>query len=148
MSSAPDLLIVWMARNVDREQLPPNRTVVQFDFRDPAKRYWMVLEPSEASVCIQHPGFDVDLEVKVDTATLYRVYLGARRVGRRDPRTPADSERPEGAPARVLTLVCLGARSHPQAAGLTSAAGRRRDSRGPRGCGSNSLRSERPAPAP
>jgi DNA-binding HxlR family transcriptional regulator len=72
----PDLLIVWMARHVDRDQLPPARTVVQFDFRDPIKRYWMVLEPSEVSVCLQHPGFDVDLAVTVDTATLYRVYLG------------------------------------------------------------------------
>ena len=72
----PDLLIVWMARHVDRRQLPPDRTVVQFDFRDPAKRYWMVLEPSEVSVCLQHPGFDVDLNVSADTATLYRVYLG------------------------------------------------------------------------
>jgi DNA-binding HxlR family transcriptional regulator len=72
----PDLLIVWMARHVDREQLPLDRTVVQFDFRAPAKRYWMVLEPSEVSVCLQHPGLEVDLEVTVDTATLYRVYLG------------------------------------------------------------------------
>jgi DNA-binding HxlR family transcriptional regulator len=72
----PDLLIVWMARHADREQLPPDRTVIQFDFREPAKRYWMVLDPSEVSVCLQHPGFDVDLKVTVDTATLYRVYLG------------------------------------------------------------------------
>jgi DNA-binding HxlR family transcriptional regulator len=72
----PDLLIVWMARHVDRDQLPSDRTVVQFDFRDPTKRYWMVLEPSEVSVCLQHPGFDVDLSVTADTATLYRVYLG------------------------------------------------------------------------
>jgi DNA-binding HxlR family transcriptional regulator len=72
----PDLLIVWMARHVDRRLLPPNRIVVQFDFRDPKRRYWMVLEPAEVSVCLQHPGFDVDLEVLVDTATLYRVYLG------------------------------------------------------------------------
>jgi len=77
----PDLLIVWMARHVDREQLPADRTVVQFDFRHPAKRYWMVLEPSDVSVCLQHPGFDVDLEVKVDTATLYRVYLGRAELG-------------------------------------------------------------------
>jgi len=34
-----DLLIVWMARHVHREQLPPGRTVLQFHFRDPAKRY-------------------------------------------------------------------------------------------------------------
>ncbi len=72
----PYLLIVWMARHVDREQLPPDRTVVQFDFCDPAERYWMVLEHSEVSVCLQHPGFDVNLQVTVDTATLYRVYLG------------------------------------------------------------------------
>jgi DNA-binding HxlR family transcriptional regulator len=77
----PDLLIVWMARHVDRERLPAERTVIQFDFRDPAKRYWMVLEPSDVSVCLQHPGFDVDLEVRVDTATLYRVYLGHAELG-------------------------------------------------------------------
>ena len=58
-----------------------DRTIVQFDFRDPAKRYWMVLEPSEVSVCLQHPGFDVDLKVRVDTATLYRVYLGRVELG-------------------------------------------------------------------
>ena len=72
----PYLLTVWMARHVDRERLPPDRTVVQFEFRDPKGRYWMVLEPSEVSVCIQPPGFDVGLEVLVDTRTLYRVYLG------------------------------------------------------------------------
>jgi DNA-binding HxlR family transcriptional regulator len=76
----PYLLIVWMARHVDRRRLPRDRTVVQFDFRDPKQRYWMVLEPSEVSVCLQHPGFDVDLAVVVDTATLYRVYLGRARL--------------------------------------------------------------------
>ena len=77
----PYLLVVWMARHVDRRQLPPNRTVVQFDFRDPKQRYWMVLEPAEVSVCLQHPGFDVDLGVTVDTTTLYRVYLGQAELG-------------------------------------------------------------------
>jgi DNA-binding HxlR family transcriptional regulator len=77
----PSLLIVWMARHVDRRRLPPARTVVQFDFRDPERRFWMVLEPAEVSVCLQHPGFDVDLEVVVDTATLYRVYLGRADLG-------------------------------------------------------------------
>jgi DNA-binding HxlR family transcriptional regulator len=77
----PDLLIVWMARHVDRRRLPPNRTVVKFEFRAPKRRYWIVLEPAEVSVCLQHPGFDVDVEVSVDTATLYRVYLGRVEVG-------------------------------------------------------------------
>src|SRR5262245_58308578 len=77
----PDLLIVWVARHVDRAQLPPGRTVVKFEFPDLKRRYWMVLEPSEVSVCLQHPGFDVDLEVTVDTSTLYRVYLGRAELG-------------------------------------------------------------------
>jgi DNA-binding HxlR family transcriptional regulator len=77
----PYLLIVWMARHVERRRLPPDRTVVQFDFRDPTARYWMVLEPSDVSVCLQYPGFDVDLEVTVDTATLYSVYLGRVELG-------------------------------------------------------------------
>lgn len=77
----PLLLIVWMARHVDHDELPTDRTVVQFNFRSPAKRYWMVLEPSDVSVCLQHPGFEVDLEVTVDTATLYRVYLGRAELG-------------------------------------------------------------------
>ena len=54
---------------------------MKFEFRDPKRRYWMVLEPSEVSVCLQHPGFDVDLEVTVDTSTLYRVYLGRAELG-------------------------------------------------------------------
>jgi hypothetical protein len=41
----------------------------------------MVLEPSEVSVCLQHPGFDIDLKLGVDTATLYRVYLGRAELG-------------------------------------------------------------------
>ncbi len=77
----PYLLTVWMARHVDRPRLPPNRTVVQLDFRGPKQRYWMVLEPAEVSVCLQHPGFDVDLTVDVDTAALYRVYLGRAELG-------------------------------------------------------------------
>jgi DNA-binding HxlR family transcriptional regulator len=77
----PSLLIVWIARHVDRRALPPGRTVVQFDFRAPKRRYWMVLEPSEVSVCLQHPGFDVDLAVTADTAVLYRIYLGRAELG-------------------------------------------------------------------
>jgi DNA-binding HxlR family transcriptional regulator len=77
----PYLLTVWMARHVECRRLPPNRTVIRFDFGDREHRYWMVLEPSEVSVCIQHPGFDANLEVNVDTATLYRVYLGRADLG-------------------------------------------------------------------
>jgi hypothetical protein len=34
-------------------------------------------------MCLRHPGFDVDLEVTVDTAKLNRVYLGRAELGAR-----------------------------------------------------------------
>jgi DNA-binding HxlR family transcriptional regulator len=77
----PSLLIMWLARHVDYQQQPPDRTVVQLDFRDPRRRFRMVLEPSEVSVCLQFPGFDVDLAIVADTATLYCVYLGRAALG-------------------------------------------------------------------
>ena len=55
-----------------------------WSFTEPPRgqdRQASVVEPSEVSVCLQHPGFDVDLEVNVDTTTLYRVYLGRAELG-------------------------------------------------------------------
>jgi hypothetical protein len=77
----PDFIMVWMARDVDRGELPEGRTVIQFDFPDVRKRYWMVLEAEEASMCPKHPGFDVDLSVSVDTVTLYDLFLGKLDLG-------------------------------------------------------------------
>lgn len=73
----PQLLLWWVRRSIHRELLPPERTVVQFDFRG-AKRLtaWLVMEPSDVSLCLHHPGFDVDLFVTADTAAFYRVWFG------------------------------------------------------------------------
>ncbi len=59
-----------MARHVDRPRLH-QRTVVQFDFRDPKQRYLDGARAPEVSVCLQHPGSTIDLGVSVDTGTLY-----------------------------------------------------------------------------
>ena len=77
------------SRPVDRLDGPPRRSRAASPephrgpvrLSRPQAAYWMVLEPSEVSVCLQHPGFDVDLEVTVDTTTLYRVYLGRAELG-------------------------------------------------------------------
>ena len=48
---------------------------------------WLVLEPDDVSVCLQHPGFDIDLLLTADLAALYRVwgrretFAGALRCG-------------------------------------------------------------------
>lgn len=72
----PDLVMGWIARHTDPERLPETRTVVQFDCRAPKRRYWLVLEPSEVSVCREAPGFDADLVVQADVEQLYGLYYG------------------------------------------------------------------------
>jgi len=75
----PDLLMRWISRHVANEQLPGRRVVAQFEFPVPrARRYWLVLEPDEASVCLHDPGFDTDVFVTADTEALYGVYMGRR----------------------------------------------------------------------
>jgi DNA-binding HxlR family transcriptional regulator len=70
----PALLMWWMRRRVQRNQLPPQRLVVQFDFRGQRTgSYWLVMKPAEVSVCLQHPGFSIDLLVTADIAACYQV---------------------------------------------------------------------------
>jgi DNA-binding HxlR family transcriptional regulator len=94
----PIVLLWWMRRRVRFDRLPRGRIVLEFAFRGaPRPRYWLVVERSDASVCLRHPGFDVDLAVAADIAAFYRVWLGhstlAEAVRRREIRldgSPAD----------------------------------------------------------
>lgn len=72
----PVLLLWWMRGRVHHDALPPRRIVVRFQFWGVHERYWLVLEPSDASLCLKDPGLDVDLVVSADLATLYEVWLG------------------------------------------------------------------------
>lgn len=73
----PLLLMVWMRSRVCRENLPPGRIVVEFRFPETRPRdYWMVFTPEDVSICITHPGFDVDLYITADLASLYKVWVG------------------------------------------------------------------------
>lgn len=78
----PSLLMWDMRRRLHLERLPPDRRVViQFDFRGLRRRsYWLVVDRREASVCLQHPGFDVDLLVTADTVAMHRVWIGRLRL--------------------------------------------------------------------
>jgi DNA-binding HxlR family transcriptional regulator len=72
----PDLLLWWMHRRIDRACLPARRVVIEFEFSDTPKRYWLVVEPGDVSVCLSHPGFETDVLVSSDLSTMYRVWLG------------------------------------------------------------------------
>jgi DNA-binding HxlR family transcriptional regulator len=76
----PVLLLWWMRGRVCLDQLPPHRVVIQFDFGGATTaRYWLVLAPDDASVCLTHPGYDIDVLVTADLATYFQVWLG--RIG-------------------------------------------------------------------
>jgi DNA-binding HxlR family transcriptional regulator len=79
----PILLLWWMRGGVDHDAIPPGRTVLRFDFTGADRNvYWLVLEPGDASVCLQDPGFETDLTVRADLAALYEVWAGRRDLAR------------------------------------------------------------------
>ncbi|MDV3207006.1 MAG: helix-turn-helix transcriptional regulator [Rhodococcus ruber] len=75
----PVTLTWWMHRRVDRDRVPPQRVVIEFDYTGPAPiRLWIVLDRGEPSVCRKHPGFDVDVYVTAEPVALMRVFAGTR----------------------------------------------------------------------
>ena len=77
----PALLMWWMRRRINRHLLPARRVVVRFDVRGSRRsRLWLVLDPKDVSVCLQDPGFDVDIIVAAHVADLYRAWLGRIRL--------------------------------------------------------------------
>jgi DNA-binding HxlR family transcriptional regulator len=77
----PVLLMWFIRRRVRLEALRRVRTVVRFDFRRPRRSFWLRIEPPTIDLCFTDEGFDVELTVDADLATLTAVWLGRRRLG-------------------------------------------------------------------
>jgi len=84
----PILLLWWMRDRVHHEKLPEQRIVVQFDFTGAVEEcYWLLLTKEDVSICLTHPGFDVNVLVRADLAAYFEIWLGrkdfddARRAG-------------------------------------------------------------------
>ncbi len=72
--------LMWrFRRGVLSEHLPPRRVVVEFALTCPNSKtetFWLVIEPHDSDVCLKHPGFEVDLQVRTSSRELHRVWLG------------------------------------------------------------------------
>ena len=67
----------WMHHRVATDRLPERRVVLEMEHTAPEPtRIWMLFERREATVCIQPPGFDVDLIVRCATPDLAAVFSG------------------------------------------------------------------------
>ena len=79
---APDeldaVLLMWLMREDARiDMLPQNLVVVQFDFRGKkTESYWLILTPSDVSVCVTDPGYGIDVLVTADLERFYKVWYG------------------------------------------------------------------------
>jgi DNA-binding HxlR family transcriptional regulator len=73
----PVLLLWWLRDLAKREELPAQRVVVEFQFHQARPRcYWLILKPGDVSVCVKHPGFEIDMLIRADLAALYEVLFG------------------------------------------------------------------------
>ena len=73
----PVLLLWWMRGRVCVEKLPGKRVVVEFKFHEARPNsYWLVLKPEDVSLCVKHPGFEIDVLVTAELSALYQVWLG------------------------------------------------------------------------
>jgi DNA-binding HxlR family transcriptional regulator len=98
----PVTLTWWMHRRINEDNLPPGRVVIEFDYTAPERcRIWMVLDRGEASVCLQHPGFDPDLVVTATTPALAEIFQGYEDWNRA---VSTDAVRVEGAPRLAKSL--------------------------------------------
>jgi DNA-binding HxlR family transcriptional regulator len=82
----PGLLMWDIHQRLDKEALPDNKTVLQFDLRKfppslprmsrSMKRWWLVLEKPDVQLCLTDPGLEVDMVVVADLYALTQVWMG------------------------------------------------------------------------
>jgi DNA-binding HxlR family transcriptional regulator len=75
----PGLLMWDIRRWLRAEYLPPGRIVIRFEFPDqPAnkRRWWLLKDREDLDLCLQDPGFNVDLTVSANLHTMTCIWLG------------------------------------------------------------------------
>ena len=71
----PVLLMWWLRSRAERDLLPAKRVVAQFDFRGAAEvSFWLIMSRDDVTLCLTDPGYEINLLVTADLATLFRVW--------------------------------------------------------------------------
>lgn len=76
----PALLMWFIRRRVRMDAVHRSRAVIEFDFRRARRVFWLRIEPPAVDLCFTDEGFDPDLVVDADVATLTAVWLGRVRL--------------------------------------------------------------------
>jgi DNA-binding HxlR family transcriptional regulator len=73
----PLLLLWWMRDRVILTAIPQERVVIQFDFQHKKREtYWLLLTPSDVSICLTYPGFETDVLVMTPLTTFFQLWMG------------------------------------------------------------------------
>ena len=99
------MLMYDFCRRIDATQLPGGRTVIAFVFSRLPKfaHWWIVIEANrERELCVDHPGKEVDIQIRTDVRTMTEIWAGDTevRVAKKEGRLELS-----GHPALVRTLA-------------------------------------------
>ena len=78
----PGFLLWNMRRRIATDNLPSHSVVVRLEFSGVAATYrgplmyWLLLDRAQVDLCIEDPGFEVDLFVDADLAAMAKIWLG------------------------------------------------------------------------
>ena len=73
-----ELLMLYLKRSINPENLVGNETVIRFKFTD-IKDYpdwWMVVQEQDVDICVNDPGKDVDIYFTTTVKTMADVWMG------------------------------------------------------------------------
>lgn len=107
----------WGHSRINLDGLPDRRAVIAFTFSDDPRPYWIVAEPEAgASVCLTDPGFEVDVEVRTDVATLSALWQGRGTVAAEVRAGRIEFEGPRALVRRMPEVLTI---SHPSVMGVS-----------------------------
>ena len=78
----PELFMWSLRRGFNLDAMPEEKIVFQFDLRGiPQRRiqkrsYWVVVEQRRVDVCMQDPGFEVDVLIAAELSAIIHVVMG------------------------------------------------------------------------
>ena len=77
----PAFLAWSMHTRIDTSNMPPGRTVMEFEFtghHHDLTRFWLVHFKGHVDMCLKHPGYETDLHITADLTIFIEAWRGIR----------------------------------------------------------------------
>ena len=73
-----ELLMLYLKRSIDKDNIPGNHTVIKFNFTDTDvyPEWWIVVGEKEIDLCVKNPGHEVDIYFTTTVKTMADIWTG------------------------------------------------------------------------